>query len=169
MVKKTDNEKIRELAELLDETNLSEIEIESNGTRIRVARQIGGGAGASIGAGVSPESSGLPASAPIAQQQATEQKAAQAEAQESKENIDLADHPGALVSPMVGTIYVAAEPGAAPFCKIGDQVSEGQTLFIIEAMKTMNPIAAPRGGVVKKILISNAEPVEFGEVLAIIE
>ena len=145
MVKKTDNEKIRELAELLDEANLSEIEIESNGTRIRVARQIGGGAGVSIGAGASPESSGLPASAPIAQQ-ATEQKAAQAEAQESKENIDLADHPGALVSPMVGTIYVAAEPGAAPFCKIGDQVSEGQTLFIIEAMKTMNPIAAPRGG-----------------------
>lgn len=162
MVKKTDNEKIRELAELLDETNLSEIEIESNGTRIRVARHMGGGGVASIG--TSPESVSPPASAPIA-----EQKAGPAEAPESKENINLADHPGALVSPMVGTIYVAAEPGAAPFCKIGDQVSEGQTLFIIEAMKTMNPIAAPRGGVVKQILISNAEPVEFGEVLAIIE
>jgi len=164
MVKKTDNEKIRELAELLDETNLSEIEIESNGTRIRVARHIGGVVSTGANIGASPESVAPPASAPIA-----EQKAGPAEAQESKENIDLANHPGALVSPMVGTIYVASEPGAAPFCKIGDQVSEGQTLFIIEAMKTMNPIAAPRGGVVKQILISNAEPVEFGEVLAIIE
>lgn len=164
MVKKTDNEKIRELAELLDETNLSEIEIESNGTRIRVARHMGG----IVSTGASPESASPPASAPIGAQ-ATEQKAAAPEAPESKENVNLADHPGALVSPMVGTIYVAAEPGAAPFCKIGDQVSEGQTLFIIEAMKTMNPIAAPRGGIVKKILISNAEPVEFGEVLAIIE
>jgi len=168
MVKKTDNEKIRELAELLDETNLSEIEIESNGTRIRVARHMGSVASTGVNIGASPESLAPPASAPIAEQ-ATEQKAGTAEAQESKENIDLANHPGALVSPMVGTIYVASEPGAPPFCKIGDQVSEGQTLFIIEAMKTMNPIAAPRGGVVKKILISNAEPVEFGEVLAIIE
>ena len=81
---------------------------------------------------------------------------------------DLSANPGALKSPMVGTAYIAPEPGAQPFCKVGDQVSEGQTLFIVEAMKTMNPITAHKSGKIDQILVANAQAVEFGEVLAII-
>jgi acetyl-CoA carboxylase biotin carboxyl carrier protein len=81
---------------------------------------------------------------------------------------DLSANPGALKSPMVGTAYIAPEPGAKPFCKVGDQVSEGQTLFIVEAMKTMNPITAHKSGKIDQILVVNAQAVEFGEVLAII-
>ena len=145
MVKKSDSEKIRELADLLNETGLSEIEIESSDTRIRVARGGVSIAAAPVASAPSPVSAAT-ADAPA----------------------DLSTNPGALKSPMVGTAYIAAEPGAAPFCKVGDQVSEGQTLFIVEAMKTMNPIAAHKSGKIDQILVANAQAVEFGEVLAVI-
>ncbi len=147
--KSSDSKRIRQLAELLDETNLSEIEIESDGTRIRVARQV------SVSAPVVSAPAPAPTAAP----------AAPAEA----ETADLSAHPGAVKSPMVGTAYLAPEPGAAPFVKAGDSVSEGQTILIVEAMKTMNPISAPKSGTIKQICVGNAQPVEFGEVLVIID
>ena len=147
--KSSDSKRIRQLAELLDETNLSEIEIESDGTRIRVARQV------SVSTPVVSASAPAPTTAP----------AAPAEA----ETADLSAHPGAVKSPMVGTAYLAPEPGAAPFVKAGDSVSEGQTILIVEAMKTMNPISAPKSGTIKQICVGNAQPVEFGEVLVIID
>ncbi|MGC6511660.1 MAG: acetyl-CoA carboxylase biotin carboxyl carrier protein [Parvibaculales bacterium] len=149
MTKASDSKRIRQLADLLDETNLSEIEIESDGVRIRVARQLTGTA--SVAAIAAPATSAAPA-APTAEEPA-----------------DLSAHPGAVPSPMVGTAYLAPEPGAQPFCKAGDSVSEGQTLLIVEAMKTMNPITAPKSGTVKQICVGNAQPVEFGEVLLVIE
>ncbi|MGC6476216.1 MAG: acetyl-CoA carboxylase biotin carboxyl carrier protein [Parvibaculales bacterium] len=148
--KSSDSKRIRQLAELLDETNLSEIEIESDGTRIRVARQVTGGA--PIVSAPAPVAAAAPPSAP-------------AEA----DTTDLSDHPGAVTSPMVGTAYLAPEPGAAPFVKAGDSVSEGQTILIVEAMKTMNPITAPKSGTIKQVCVGNAQPVEFGEVLVIID
>ena len=146
MVKKSDSEKIRELADLLNETGLSEIEIESGDTRIRVAR-----GGASVSA--TPVVQAAAPASPVAKDETS---------------ADLSSNPGALKSPMVGTAYIAPEPGAQPFCKVGDQVSEGQTLFIVEAMKTMNPITAHKSGKIDQILVANAQAVEFGEVLAII-
>jgi acetyl-CoA carboxylase biotin carboxyl carrier protein len=140
-----DSALIRELAMLLDETSLTEIEIERAGLRLRVARNI------SIAA---PMSVPMPAAAPIA--------AAAAPA-------DLSKHPGAVTSPMVGTAYWAPEPGAKPFIEVGAKVSVGQTLFIIEAMKTMNQIPSPRAGTVTQILVEDGQPVEFGEPLVIIE
>ncbi|MBI1211620.1 MAG: acetyl-CoA carboxylase biotin carboxyl carrier protein [Alphaproteobacteria bacterium] len=140
---------IRDLAAILSETGLSEIEIEKQGLRVRVARQI------QVAAAMH---------APVA---AHAPAAANAAAPAAKN--DLSTHPGLVASPMVGTAYVAASPGAAPFVKIGDTVSEGQTLLIIEAMKTMNQIPAPRAGRVTQIIISDGQPVEFGEPLMIIE
>ena len=152
--RESDSKKIRELAKLLDETNLSEIEIENNGTRIRVARQ--------ITATASPVAS-APATPPAPPAPATEASS------DTSSGEDLSNHPGAITSPMVGTAYLAPEPGSAPFCKTGDTVSEGQTLFIVEAMKTMNPITAHKSGKISKICISDGQPVEFGEALAIID
>ena len=146
MVKKSDSEKIRELADLLNETGLNEIEIESGDTRIRVAR-----GGVSVSA--TPVAQAAAPASPINKEDTS---------------ADLSANPGALKSPMVGTAYIAPEPGAKPFCKVGDQVSEGQTLFIVEAMKTMNPITAHKSGKIDQILVVNAQAVEFGEVLAII-
>ena len=146
MVKKSDSEKIRELADLLNETGLSEIEIESGDTRIRVAR-----GGVSVSA--TPVVQAAAPASPVTKDETS---------------ADLSSNPGALKSPMVGTAYIAPEPGAKPFCKVGDQVSEGQTLFIVEAMKTMNPITAHKSGKIDQILVANAQAVEFGEVLAII-
>ena len=142
-----DAEAIRELAELLAETGLSEIEIEQGGARLRVARQIGGT---------------FVAEAPS--------RAAPAAASSSVETTPAVKGPpaGAVPSPMVGTVYVAPEPGKPPFVKVGDKVSEGDTLLIVEAMKTMNPILAPRGGTVSEICITDAQPVEFGQTLLII-
>jgi acetyl-CoA carboxylase biotin carboxyl carrier protein len=143
-----DSALIRELALLLDETSLTEIEIERAGLRVRVARKI------SIAA--SMPANALPAaSAPVA-------TAAAAPA-------DLAKHPGVVPSPMVGTAYWASEPGAKPFIEVGTKVTVGQTLLIIEAMKTMNQIPSPRAGTVTQILIEDGQPVEFGEPLVIIE
>jgi acetyl-CoA carboxylase biotin carboxyl carrier protein len=140
---------IRELAGLLDETGLSEIEIEREGVRVRVARQL---ALQSVPVPL-PATSAAPA----------------AEAAKPAAASDPGKHPGAVPSPMVGTAYLSPEPGAAPFVAVGTRVAQGQTLLIIEAMKTMNHIPAPKAGVVTAILVGNGQPVEFGEPLAIIE
>jgi len=145
-----DSALIRELALLLDETNLTEIEIERAGLRVRVARNVS--ITASVPAGYQPA-----AAAPVA---ASVTPAAVA---------DLAKHPGVVPSPMVGTAYWASEPGAKPFIEVGAKVTVGQTLLIIEAMKTMNQIPSPRAGTVTQILIEDGQPVEFGEPLVIIE
>ncbi len=144
---------VRELAALLDETGLGEIEIEREGVRVRVARRM------AIEAAI-----GMPAQAGI------QQSAAQlAEGAPKKAADDPAKHPGAVKSPMVGTAYLAPEPGSAPFIEIGSRVAQGQTILIIEAMKTMNHIPASKAGTVTAILVTNGQPVEFGEPLAIIE
>ena len=141
---------IRDLAELLQETGLSEIEIEREGVRVRVARQ----------ARIEAVPMAINAAPP-------ERPAAPAPAKAPPE--DPSKHPGVVPSPMVGTAYLAPEPGAAPFVSVGARVAQGQTLLIIEAMKTMNHIPAPKAGVVSAILVGNGQPVEFGEPLAIIE
>jgi acetyl-CoA carboxylase biotin carboxyl carrier protein len=146
-----DSALIRELALLLDETSLTEIEIERAGLRVRVARNI------SIAAGI-PAGVASVVSAPVAVASATAAAGA-----------DLSKHPGVVPSPMVGTAYWSPEPGAKPFIEVGTKVSAGQTLLIIEAMKTMNQIPSPRAGTVTQILVEDGQPVEFGEPLVIIE
>jgi acetyl-CoA carboxylase biotin carboxyl carrier protein len=141
-----DHELILELTKLLDETGLTEIEIEQDGKRVRVAR-----------GAIAPASVAAPRAAP------------QPVAESSSRPIDPAKHPGIVISPMVGTAYGAAEPGAKPFIDIGQQVKAGETLLIIEAMKTMNQIPAPRSGTVIQILFEDGQPVEFGEPLVIVE
>ena len=139
---------IRELAELLNETGLTEIEIEKSGLKIRVARTI-----TVTASPVVHGHSGAPASAlPMA----------------TAAN-DPTKHPGAVKSPMVGTAYRSPEPGSASFIEVGAKVAQGDTLLIIEAMKTMNQIPAPRAGTVTSILFENGQPVEYGEPLVIIE
>ncbi|WP_319773698.1 acetyl-CoA carboxylase biotin carboxyl carrier protein [Breoghania sp.] len=147
--KSIDHDLIRQLATLLDETNLTEIEVEQDSLRIRVARQI------SVQA---PVSAPAPALA-----------AAPAPAGESAAPVDPANRPGVVPSPMVGTAYHSPEPGARPFVDVGQTVRAGQTVMIVEAMKTMNQIAAPKAGTVKEILVEDGQPVEFGEPLLIIE
>ena len=149
MAKLPSNKTIKDLAELLSDTGLTEIEIETGDMRIKVARQ-----GTAVSAVV-------PAPAPVAPAPEVAAEAAPAPAP--------TDHPGGVKSPMVGTAYLAPEPGAANFVKVGDTVNEGQTILIVEAMKTMNPIGAPKSGKVTQIFISNEQPVEFDEVLMIIE
>ncbi|NEW86472.1 MULTISPECIES: acetyl-CoA carboxylase biotin carboxyl carrier protein [Rhodopseudomonas] len=146
-----DSSLIRELAVLLDETNLTEIEIERAGLRVRVARNV------SIAAAVPAAYASAPTTMAVA--------AASIETA----TIDLAKHPGVVTSPMVGTVYFAPEPGAKPFIDIGSRVSVGETLFIVEAMKTMNQIPSPKAGVVTQILVEDGQPVEFGEPLVVIE
>jgi acetyl-CoA carboxylase biotin carboxyl carrier protein len=149
-VSSNDSALIRELALLLDETSLTEIEIERAGLRVRVARNIT--MTASMPANFqAPASGGTGASVTPAAV------------------ADLAKHPGMVPSPMVGTAYWSPEPGAKPFIEVGSKVSAGQTLLIIEAMKTMNQIPSPRAGTVTQILIEDGQPVEFGEPLVIIE
>jgi acetyl-CoA carboxylase biotin carboxyl carrier protein len=145
--KSDDSALIRELALLLDETNLTEIEIERAGLRVRVARNIS-----------------ITASMP-----SSFQAAAPAAAATPAAVADVAKHPGLVPSPMVGTAYWASEPGAKPFIEVGTKVTVGQTLLIIEAMKTMNQIPSPRAGTVTQILVEDGQPVEFGEPLVIIE
>jgi acetyl-CoA carboxylase biotin carboxyl carrier protein len=150
-IKIDDSALIRELALLLDETSLTEIEIERAGLRVRVARNIS--VAASMPANyLSAASVSAPVTAAV--------PAAVA---------DIAKHPGVVPSPMVGTAYWSPEPGAKPFIEVGTKVSAGQTLLIIEAMKTMNQIPSPRAGTVTQILIEDGQPVEFGEPLVIIE
>ncbi len=144
-----DKDLIRELAMLLEETGLSEIELADEGKRVRVARPAAPApavGAATAGALDEAASVGEPAAPP-----------------------DHAEHPGVVLSPMVGTVYIGHEPGAAPFVKVGDTVTAGQPLLIIEAMKTMNQIPAPRDGKVVEILVVDAQPVEFNDPLLIIE
>lgn len=141
---------VRELAELLAETGLTEIEVEDGERKVRVAR----GGVAMAPQAYAPLPSAPPGPAPSAAAPVAEAPAA--------------DHANALKSPMVGTAYLTPEPGANPFVKVGDSVSEGQTLLIIEAMKVMNPITADKAGTIKAILIENAQPVEFDQPLVVI-
>jgi acetyl-CoA carboxylase biotin carboxyl carrier protein len=141
-----DQDLIRQLADLLNETGLTEIEVEQNNTRVRIARSL------TIAATVPSPAPAAPGTPP-AGERATEP----------------ANRAGTVTSPMVGTAYRAPEPGARPFVDVGDRVTEGQTVLIIEAMKTMNQIPAPRAGTVTEILVDDAQPVEFGEPLMIIE
>lgn len=145
-----DKDLIRELADLLTETGLTEIEVEHGDTRVRVAR-----APAAAAVHVSGP-------APIAQPPV-------AMPESPAEPPDLASLAGTVISPMVGTAYLAPEPGGKPYVDVGEKVSEGQTLLIIEAMKTMNQIPATRAGTVKRILVEDGQPVEYGEPLMIIE
>jgi acetyl-CoA carboxylase biotin carboxyl carrier protein len=143
-----DHDLIRDLARLLDETGLTEIEFERDGTSIRVARHVQA-APAARGRGV--EAAVVVPGAAIPATMEPEQ------------------HPGAVASPMVGTAYLGPAPGARPFVEVGNQVKAGDTLIIIEAMKTMNQIPAPRGGKVIQILIEDGQPVEYGQPLLIID
>ncbi len=148
--KKSPNEDlIRSLANLLNETGRPEIEIEENNMRVRVARTLSAPVHAVPHPAVSGPAAGV---------------AAAGGAHSSLEN-----HPGVVTSPMVGTAYRSPEPGAPSFVEVGSVVREGETLLIVEAMKTMNQISAPRGGTVKLILVENGQPVEYGEPLMIIE
>lgn len=140
---------IRELAAILDQTGLTEIEIEKSDVRVRVARNAGG----AIAYAAAP-SAAAPAPRSVINQPAAVSDAPPA---------------NAVTSPMVGTIYLSPSPDSDPFVKPGDKVVQGQTLMIVEAMKTMNPIAAPKAGVVKQVLVRDAQPVEFGEPLIVID
>ncbi len=145
---------IRDLAQLLNENGLSEIEIERDGLKLRVARHVTTMAAPPVAAVSAPT---RPAPSPAAVEPAGAAAA------------DLASHPGCVHSPMVGTAYRSPEPGAPPFVEVGARVSQGQTLLIIEAMKTMNHIPAPRSGTIAHVLFENGQPVEFNEPLVVIE
>ena len=146
-----DHTLVRELSKLLEENHLTEIEVQRGDQRVRVSR---GGGGGYVAAPVAHAHAPAPAtSAPSA----------------AAKPADAAKHPGAVTSPMVGTAYLAPEPGAKPFVEVGTKVSAGQTLLIIEAMKTMNAIPAPRAGTVTQIIVDDGQPVEFGEALFVIE
>jgi acetyl-CoA carboxylase biotin carboxyl carrier protein len=151
-----DEDAIRELTGLLDELGLSEIEVEQNGQRLRVARQ-GAGAAALSAAQTAAASLAAPDTMAIAGPSVVAGM------------IDAAAHPGLVPSPMVGTAFRAPEPGAKPFVDIGSTVAAGDTLLIVEAMKTLNQIPAPRAGTVTQILFEDGQPVEYGEPLMIVE
>ncbi len=153
-----DSDLIRTIAELLNEQDLAEIEIEREDFRIRITRAFASREVVHVGA---------PAPAPAAAPAVSPSVAAAVSTPPPAE--DLAAHPGTLTSPMVGTAYHSAEPGAKPFVEVGTRVSEGQTILIIEAMKTMNQIPAHRSGTVTRILVEDAQPVEYGEPLVVIE
>jgi acetyl-CoA carboxylase biotin carboxyl carrier protein len=141
---------VRRLAAILNDTGLTEIEVERGDLRIKVAR-----AGAPLAAAPAVYAAPPPVAAPVAAPSAAAPAAPEYEGEVVK-------------SPMVGTVYLQPEPGAQPFVRVGDQVAEGQTLLIVEAMKTMNPIPAPRSGRVLELLVADGQPVEFGEPLAVI-
>lgn len=145
---------IRELAAILREADLGEIEIEQGGTRIKVVKPVAAVQMAAPSYAPAPAASAAPAGAAAAAPVAA---------------ASLRDHPGAVKSPMVGTVYLQAEEGAKKFVSVGDTVAAGATLLLIEAMKTFNPVTAPRAGKVTRILIDNQQPVEFGEPLVVIE
>lgn len=148
-----DTKVVRKLADILKDTGLTEIEVETGGLKIRVARELTAAAPAAVYQTVaSAPAPAAPAAAPVAAE------AAPAAAAGDK-----------VKSPMVGTVYLSPQPGADTFVKVGQSVAEGQTLLIVEAMKTMNPIPSPRAGKIVEILVSDAQPVEFGEPLVIIE
>jgi|SRR5579883_819870 len=149
-----DTEFIRKLAKLLEETNLGEIEMAEGDRKIRVARPTAAVAAAA------PVMAAPVAAVPVP---------AAAAAAAPAGGADLAKHPGAVKSPMVGTAYLSPEPGKPTFVNVGDKITAGQTVLIIEAMKTFNPIKAPKAGTLTQVLIDNGQPVEFGQPLMIIE
>ena len=147
-----DEKLVRQLADILADTGLTEIEVEETGRRVRVSR-------AATAAAPPTQVVAAPVAAPAAAPASGPAPAAEKPA---------ADHANAIKSPMVGTVYLAPEPGADDFVKVGDAVKAGDTLLIIEAMKVMNPIPAPRDGTVSEILVGDGRPVEFGEVLMVL-
>lgn len=168
-----DPEAIRALAQILKDTDLSEIEVVEKDSRIRVARTLPAPAAAPYPwpAGMMPMAApgfAFPAGAPGASPGSASAGAAASAASSSAEALD-AKHPGLIASPMVGVVYLAPEPGAAPFVTVGSRVAQGQTLLLIEAMKTFNQVRAPRAGVVSRILVEAGMPVEYGEPLIIVE
>ena len=144
---------VRALADILDDAGLAELEYETTDLSVRLSRVTG--AAAPVAAVAAPVAAAAPAGS--------------AAAAASSAPADAASHPGAVTSPMVGTAYVAPEPDAPSFIEVGDTVKKGQTILIVEAMKVMNPITAPADGTVKQIMVTNGQPVEFGEVLVVIE
>ena len=150
----TDTKLVRELAKILNDTGLTEIEMEKGSLKIRVAK--GGGQIVQAMAAPAPVAAAPAASQPVAAPAAKTEKA------------DAAAHPGAVKSPMVGTVYTRPSPDADSFVKVGDKVKEGDTIVLIEAMKTFNPITATKSGKIEEILVEDAQPVEFGEALFII-
>jgi acetyl-CoA carboxylase biotin carboxyl carrier protein len=146
---------VRDLAKMLDQTNLTEIEVADGGRRIRVARE------------PAPQAASFVAAAPMAAPMATIAPP-QAVAPAAAAPAAPADHANAIKSPMVGTVYLSAEPGAAPFVSVGDTVKAGQTLLIVEAMKVMNPITAPAAGTVKALLVENGQPVEYDQPIIVV-
>ena len=152
-----DDALIRHLAGLLEETGLTEIELGSGRERIRVSRE-------------SPSAPSAP-SGRMGDQNDSPSAISSDHGVESTSSVEEveSDHPGAVTAPMVGTVYLAPEPGENPFISVGDEVQAGDTMFIIEAMKTMNPVSAPRDGRVERVLVGNATPVEYGEVLALVD
>jgi acetyl-CoA carboxylase biotin carboxyl carrier protein len=152
-----DPDLVRQLAELLDDTRLTEVEVQDGDRRIRVVRNITvAAAPAGYAMPALPHADAAPAPAATASAPATPAAPA-------------GDHPGTVKSPMVGTAYLAAEPGAAPFVSVGKQVSAGETLLIVEAMKVMNPIVSPRAGTVRQLFVDNGQPVEFDQPLVVVE
>ncbi|HEX6859229.1 MAG TPA: acetyl-CoA carboxylase biotin carboxyl carrier protein [Caulobacteraceae bacterium] len=147
-----DTRLVRKLAGILKDTGLTEIEVEHGDLRIRVARELTVAAAAPMAL-----------AAPVASAPAAAAAPAESSVAQSAANGDT------ITSPMVGTVYLQPQPGAEPFIRVGAQIAEGQTLLIVEAMKTMNPIPAPRGGKIVEILVSDSQPVEFGEPLVVIE
>jgi acetyl-CoA carboxylase biotin carboxyl carrier protein len=154
-----DPDLIRSLAKLLDETGLTEIECSAGDQRIRVSRQVAASTPAASAAPVVVEKPAAPAAAP----------ATNGASHPGANGANGHDHPGTLKAPLVGIAYLAAEPGAPPYVRVGDTVTAGQTLMIIEAMKVMNQIRAPRAGRVSQVYISDSEPVEYGMALMLIE
>ncbi len=144
-----DDAVVRKLAELLEETGLNEIEYGKDGWHVRVSR---GGPVAAVAPVAAPAAPAMPATS-----------------ESSSSAGDGGAHPGAVPSPMVGVVYLSADPDSPPYVKVGDQVSEGDTLCLIEAMKVFNPIRAPRAGKVGRVLVSSGSPVEYGEPLIVIE
>lgn len=142
---------VRQLAEILDDTSLSEIEYEIGDLKIRVARQL----------------TEVAATAPVVSAPSTPATTSQIPAESA--SADPTTHPGAVKAPMVGVAYLAADPDTPPYVKVGDTVKEGQTLMLIEAMKTFNPVRAPKPGTVSDILVSDGQPIEFDQPLVIIE
>ena len=154
-----DSKLIGEIAEIMAETGLTEVELRQGDTTLRLSKNTGAAAAPAMVA-AAPVAAPAPAAAATPPAEATAEEAAAESA---------ADHPGTVTSPMVGTVYLAPQPDADLFVGVGDHVGEGDTLMIIEAMKVMNPIPSPHAGTVKTILVSDSQPVEFGDPLMIIE
>ena len=148
-------ELVKALANILDDAGLAELEYETDDVAIRLSRVSGAAPVAAVAPVAAPTTVAAPTAAPAAQS--------------AEGAADLSAHPGAVMSPMVGTAYISPEPGAPAFVEEGNTVKKGQTLLIVEAMKVMNPITAPQDGTVSKIVVKNAQPIEFGEVLVVIE